>query len=246
MITLGIDVGGSGIKGALVDCSSGDLFSEKMRFRTPHKALPDDVVEIIQKMVFLQKWSGKIGIGFPAVIKQGIVLNAANISNQWIGQNVVDLITQKIACPTTVINDADAAGLAEMTFGVGQGYKSEIVLMLTIGTGIGTSIFVRGNLLPNTEFGHLQIRGKDAEKRSSDFIRRSKNLSWKKWTRKFQEFLREMEKLINPDVIIIGGGISKYHQEFFQLLNVKAHLLPAKYLNNAGIVGAALFASWQR
>jgi polyphosphate glucokinase len=244
MITLGIDFGGTGIKSALVDCNTGDLVTERLRFHTPHKAHPDDVVNVIHKLILQPKWSGRLGIGFPAVIKHGVAMNAANISKKWIGINVVDLITHQTGCQAAVINDADAAGLAEMTFGVGKGFKDEVVLMLTVGTGIGTSIFVRGNLLPNTEFGHLLIRGKDAEKLSSDFVRREKNLSWKKWAKKFQEFLGEMEKLVNPDVIIVGGGISKHHQDFFNLLDVKARLLPAKYLNNAGIIGAALFASW--
>jgi polyphosphate glucokinase len=246
MITMGIDIGGSGIKGALVDCDKGEILSERQRFHTPHKVRPDNMAQLIKQLVLLQKWSGKIGVGFPAVIKNDIAMNAANISKKWMGMDVPEFIRQQTGCPTFAINDADAAGLAEVTFGAGRSFDRGIVLVLTVGTGIGSSIFVNGQMLPNTEFGHLQIRGKDAERRASDYIRKEKNLAWKKWANRFQEFLNEMEKLINPDVIIIGGGVSKYHLDFFDLLSVKAQLLPAKLLNNAGIIGAALFASLQK
>lgn len=243
MRSLGIDYGGTGIKGALVDCVTGQLISERLRFRTPFKSKPVEVANVVMQMIDKLNWNGRIGIGFPGVIREDIAMNAANISKDWIGLNIVDKFTEWTGNPTVVINDADAAGLAEMTFGVGQLFKNEIVLMLTVGTGIGSCIFTKGHMLPNTEFGHLQIRGKEAEKRSSDYVRRKKNLSWRKWAQRFQEFLTEMEKLINPDVIILGGGVSKYHDDYFDLLETRAKLIPAKYLNNAGIVGAALYAN---
>jgi polyphosphate glucokinase len=242
MIAMGIDFGGSGIKGALVDCSNGELVSDRLRIPTPHGAHPEDVAEIFQEIIRKNQWSGSIGIAFPAVIRNDIALNAANISKKWIGLNVAELVKARTGCDVRVINDADAAGLAEMTFGAGKGYSNKIVLMLTIGTGIGSSIFVNGHLLPNTEFGHLSIRSKDAEKRISDVNRRNKKLTWKKWSYKFQEFLSEMEKLINPDVIIIGGGVSKYHHEFSRFLKTTAEIHPAFFLNKAGIIGSALFA----
>ena len=242
MIVLGIDFGGSGIKSALVDSATGQLVSERMRVRTPHKARPADVGKLIHQMVLQHNWMGPLGIGFPAVIRDGIVLNAANISKKWVGMDVAQFIQTQTGCHTHVINDADAAGLAEMTFGAGRDCADKVVLMLTVGTGIGTAIFSHGHLLPNTEFGHLQLKGTDAEKRVSDYIRREKDLSWKKWARRFQGFLDEMEKLLNPDVIIIGGGVSKCYEEFSSLLNTRADLRVAQFQNTAGIIGSALHA----
>lgn len=245
MITLGIDFGGTGIKGALVDCTHGEMITERLRISTPGMAKPDDVADIIQRMVQKNQWTGRIGLGFPAVIKDGYALNSANISKKWIGMDVSEFITRYTGCETFILNDADAAGLAEITFGAGQEPSNKVILMLTVGTGIGTSIFSDGHMLPNSEFGHLNIRGKDAEKRISDVVRRDNHLSWKKWSKRFQEFLDEMEKLINPDVIIIGGGVSKYYQEFRGYLKTKGELIPAHYLNHAGIIGAGLYASRQ-
>lgn len=242
MIVLGIDFGGTGIKSALVECDTGQLLSDRVRVRTPHKARPDDVGKLIHQLVLQHNWSGPIGIGFPAVIRNGVALNAANISKKWIGMNVAKFIAGHTGCSTSVINDADAAGLAEMTFGAGRDCADKVVLLLTVGTGIGTAIFSHGQLLPNTEFGHLQLKGADAEKRVSDYVRREKDLSWKKWARRFQSFLDEMEKLLNPGVIIIGGGISKFYQEFSGLLNTRADLRVAQFQNTAGLIGAALHA----
>lgn len=245
MIVFGIDFGGTGIKSALVDCTNGQLVSERIRVPTPHKAQPEDVAELIHQLVLQQNWSGSIGIGFPAVIRAGVALNAANISKKWIGMDVAQFIENQTGCCTRVINDADAAGIAEMTFGTGREYANMVVLLLTVGTGIGTAIFSHGQLLPNTEFGHLQIKGTDAEKRVSDYARRAKNLSWKKWARRFQGFLDEMEKLLNPHVIIIGGGVSKYYDKFSHLLNTRADLRVAQFQNTAGIIGAAMHVSHQ-
>ena len=245
MQILGIDFGGTGIKGAIVDTQKGELVSDRLRLPTPEKSKPKDVADVINKLVISFQWKTRIGLGFPAIIKRGVACNAANISKKWIDLNVEALLHERTGCEVFVINDADAAGYAEMTFGAGREFRKGIVLMVTLGTGIGSAIFVNGQLLPNTEFGHIQIRGEDAEHRASDVIRQEKKLSWKSWSKRFQEFLEQMEMLINPDVIIIGGGASKYYQEFFCYLDTGAKLLPAHFFNQAGIIGAAMFASQQ-
>ena len=245
MQVLGIDFGGTGIKGAIVDTLKGELVTERLRLPTPERSRPKDVAEVINQLVTSFSWKARIGLGFPAIIKKGIALNAANISKKWINLNVETLLKERTGCEVFVLNDADAAGYAEMTFGAGREFQKSIVLMLTLGTGIGSAIFVNGQLLPNTEFGHIQIRGKDAEHRASDVIRQEKQLSWKSWSKRFQEFLEQMEMLINPDVIIIGGGASKYYEKFFGYLDTHAKILPAYFFNQAGIIGAAMFASQQ-
>ena len=243
MQVLGIDFGGTGIKGAIVDTQKGELVTDRIRLPTPEKSKPKDVADVINEIVTSFKWKSRIGLGFPAIIKGGIACNAANISKKWIGVNVITLLNQRTGCEVFVVNDADSAGLAEMSFGAGREFTKAIVLMLTLGTGIGSSIFINGQLFPNTEFGHIQIRGKDAEHRASDVVRQEKGLSWKAWAKRFQEYLDHMEMLINPDAIIIGGGASKYYEKFFCYLKTNAQLLPAHFFNQAGIIGAAIFAS---
>jgi polyphosphate glucokinase len=245
MQVLGIDFGGTGIKGAIVDTQKGELVTERMRLPTPEKSKPKDVADVINEIVTSFKWKGRMGLGFPAIIKGGVAYNAANISKKWINVNVETLLQERTGCDVFVVNDADAAGLAEMSFGVGREYPKGVVLMLTLGTGIGSSIFINGQLFPNTEFGHIQIRAKDAEHRASDVVRQEKGLSWKAWAKRFQEYLDHMEMLINPDAIIIGGGASKYYEKFFCYLKTNAQLLPAHFFNQAGIIGAAIFASQQ-
>jgi polyphosphate glucokinase len=185
-------------------------------------------------------WKGPVGCGFPAVVRDGMVYTAANIDQGWIGTNAAALFTQETRCRTIVLNDADVAGMAEMKFGAGRDCQRGVVIMLTLGTGIGSAIFTDGHLLPNTEFGHMKIREKDAEKRASDATRQSKDLSWEKWSERLNEYLAEIEKLFWPDLIIIGGGVSKEYKKFFPYLHTQAKIVPAKLLNNAGIVGAAL------
>jgi polyphosphate glucokinase len=243
MEVLGLDIGGSGIKGAVVNVETGELVTPRFRLPTPEKAKPSDVADVVNEMVSHFEWQNVIGCGFPAIIHDGVAFSAANVHKSWIGKNAADLITKKSGCPTYVVNDADAAGLAEMTFGAGRSQQSGVVLMLTIGTGIGSAIFVDGRLLPNTEFGHIQIRGKDAEHRASDAVRQHKKLSWKDWGERFQEYLATMERLMWPDLVIIGGGISKQHEDFFPYFNMRARIVPAQLLNQAGIVGAAVFAA---
>lgn len=243
---LGIDVGGSGIKGALVDTRKGVLVSERKRFPTEEKIKPEKALELINSFVQELHWNGIIGIGFPAIIKNGCALTAANVSKKWIGVHIDDQVFQKTGLTAYTINDADAAGIAEMRFGAGRPYQKNVVIVLTLGTGIGSAIFVRGELLPNTELGHLPIRGKSAERRASDAARQKKELGWKKWSILLQEYLDELELLFSPDVIIVGGGASKHHEKFFPHLNVSAKLIPAEHLNLAGIIGAACYAELAR
>jgi len=242
MEILGIDVGGSGIKGAPVDTVQGELLAPRFRIKTPKGAKPKDVAKVVGKIAKHFDWHGPIGCGFPAVLQRGIARTAANISDKWIGTNAAALFHKTTGCPVTMINDADAAGLAEMAFGAGKG-RDGVVLIVTIGTGLGTSLFTDGVLLPNTELGHIEVEGVEAEKMASSAVREIENLSWKKWARRVDTYLRTMENLFWPDIIIVGGGISKKHKKFIPLLSVNAEVIPAQMRNNAGIVGAALAAS---
>ena len=239
MQALGIDVGGSGIKGAPVDMETGSLLAERVRIKTPKKAEPEPVAEVVAQIAQSFNWNGPIGIGFPAPIKAGVALMAAHVSEKWVGINVDDLFTKVTGCDCTMINDADAAGLAEMTFGAGLGQPGTVI-MVTLGTGIGSAIFLRGKLLPNTEFGHLEMNGKDVEYRASDAARQRENLSWKKYAKRLNKYLAAMEKLFWPDLFIIGGGISKESEKYLPLLTIDTPVVPAQFLNEAGIVGAAL------
>lgn len=239
MITLGIDVGGTGIKGAPVDTEKGVLLEERYRVLTPQPATPAAVAECVTEIVRHFKWRERIGVGFPATIKNGVAMTAANIDQSWIGTDGKALFEKRTRCKVNLINDADAAGIAEMRFGAGRDVKG-LVLMLTIGTGIGTALFMDGLLVPNTELGHIEIRGKDAERRASDAVRVGKELSWRKWAKRFNEYLDRIERLLWPDLIIIGGGASKYFDRFAPDLTVKARLTPAQLLNEAGIIGAGI------
>jgi polyphosphate glucokinase len=241
MEVLGIDIGGSGIKGAPVNVETGVLTAKRQRIPTPQPSAPEAVAEVVAEVARHFNWSGPIGCTFPAVNRHGVAYTAANVDKSWIGTNGEALIAAKTGCPVRLLNDADAAGIAEMEFGAGKGQMG-VVIMITLGTGIGSAIFVDGKLLPNTEFGHMEIRGKDAEERASDRIRTEEELSWKKWGGRVSEFLNRMEALFSPDLFIIGGGVSKKHAEFFPLLQIKTDIVPAQSLNEAGIIGAALAA----
>jgi len=239
MQVLGIDVGGSGIKGAPVETKTGKLVAERVRIKTPKKAEPEPVAEVVAEIAKSFAWKGPIGIGFPAPIKGGLVMMAANISEKWVGINADELFTKTTGSDCTMINDADAAGLAEMKFGAGKGQRGTVI-MVTLGTGIGTAIFHRGNLLPNTEFGHLDMNGEEAEHLASDAVRQREDLSWKKFAKRLNNYLLEMEKLFWPDLFIIGGGISKQSDKYIPLLGIKTPVVTAQFLNEAGIVGSAL------
>ena len=241
MEILGIDVGGSGIKGAPVDVETGEILAERYRLPTPDGGMPADMEETIALIVENFKWKGPVGVGFPAAIRNGVALTAANIHPSWIGTNAAELFEKKTGCPFFVANDADVAGLAEMIFGAGKDEKG-VVLMLTLGTGVGTALFFEGKLLPNTELGHIEIRGKDAERRVADAARERKNWTYKEWSVRIDEYLRRMEDLFWPDLIVIGGGVSKQADKFFPYLHTRARLVQAQLLNEAGIVDAALYA----
>ncbi len=236
---LGIDIGGSGIKGAVVNLADGELVVERYRLDTPQPATPAAVAEVVGEVVRHFDWHGPLGCTFPAVIKDGIALSAANVDKSWIGTDADTLFEQSTGCPVTVMNDADAAGIAEMTFGAGK-EQAGVVFMITLGTGVGSALFYRGVLVPNTELGHLEIRGKDAEKRSSSRAKEEHHWSWKKWAKYLDEHLAVLEMLFTPDLFIIGGGVSKESDKFIPRLKRRARVVPAEFLNEAGIVGAAL------
>ena len=239
MNVFGIDVGGSAIKGAPVDTETGELLAERVRIKTPQPATPEAIVETAVEVVRRSGWDGPVGCGFPAVIKDGVVQTAANIDKAAIGFDMRGRLEQELNAPVHVINDGDAAGLAEMRWGAGRGVEG-VVLMLTLGTGIGTSLFVEGRLVPNTEFGHIEVRGKDAEHRASDSARKRDDLSWQQYAKRLDEYLHRIEDLLWPDLIIIGGGISKKSEKFFPHLTARTKIVRAQMLNEAGIAGAAL------
>lgn len=239
---LGIDIGGTGMKAAPVDTSSGELMAARVKLDTPHPATPEAVCAVAAKLVADFSWTGPTGITFPGVVVDGVIQTAANVDPTWIGVDGAKLFGGATSLPVSVLNDADAAGIAEMRFGAGKGVKGT-VLMLTLGTGIGSALFIDGALVPNTEFGHIQIRGKDAEKRASEHVREEHDLSWGTWAGRVDEYLEHMDALLSPRLIILGGGISKKSGKFLPLLTgLRAQVVPAAMLNDAGIVGAALRA----
>lgn len=243
MAVLGIDIGGSGIKGAPVDPENGALLEKRIRIPTPVPGNPKQVMRVIQCIVKEFNWEGKIGVGFPGVVKRGVIETVANINSDWAGENLVTLIEDAMDCSAVVLNDADAAGLAEMRFGIGKEYSNDYVLFLTIGTGIGSAFFVKGELWPNSELGHLKVRGRDAEHRAGDGVRKEKDLSWREWGSRLREVLKLYDFLFNPDVIILGGGLSnKFERYETYLTKINAEVIPAKLRNQAGIIGAAIAA----
>ena len=246
MDILGIDIGGSGIKGAPVDVRKGILTAERHRVSTPQPSTPDAVAETVAQIVEHFGWKGPVGCTFPAVVKKGVTYSAANVDASWIGTNGRKILKKKTGCPVLLLNDADAAGIAEMRFGAGR-KRSGVVLLLTFGTGIGSAIFVDGSLMPNTELGHMQImcgsRGMvEAEDYASDRARKVDRLAWSEWAARVNEYLNLLEALFSPDLFILGGGVSKKHRKFLPLLSAQAEVVPAQLLNEAGIVGAALAA----
>jgi len=241
MQVLGIDIGGSGIKGAPVDTDRGVMTGERHRIPTPEPSLPDAVGDVIGQIAAHFEWQEPIGCTFPAVIKAGVAHTAANVDQSWIGTDVAGLIAGKTGCPALVVNDADAAGIAEMEFGAGKDHHG-VVIMLTFGTGIGTAIFVNRQLLPNTELGHMEVRGKEGEYRASAGTRKRRGLSWAEWAVRASEYIQRLDALFWPDLFVIGGGVSNKAQEFMPLLATRAEIRLAEMKNEAGIIGAALAA----
>ena len=240
---LGIDIGGSGIKAGIVDVQSGKMISPRIREDTPPDGDPGEMSKIIHKMYEHFSWKGTVGVGFPAVILDGVAFSAANISEKWIGLNVNELLAKGTECKVHTVNDADAAGVAEMDFGAGKNRKHGVVMMITLGTGIGSAIFIDGTLVPNTELGHLLIKGKDAEKWASAAVKENRKLSWKKWSNRLQVYFDYLEHLFSPNLFIVGGGVSKDAEKFIPRLKTRAEIKPAEFQNQAGIIGSALFAA---
>lgn len=242
MDVLGIDIGGSGIKGAPVDLTAGRFARDRLRIETPHPSAPKAVAEVVRTIVRHFEWSGPIGVTYPGVVAGGLTRTAANVDKRWIGVDADALFTEVTGCAVTVLNDADAAGVAEMTIGAGKG-RDGVVLVLTFGTGIGSALFVDGTLVPNTELGHLELDGKDAEHRASAQVRETKGLSWEKWAERVEAYLRHIDALFSPELIIIGGGVSKKSDKFLPLIDgVTADVVPAALHNDAGVIGAAMAA----
>ena len=241
MSVLGIDIGGSGIKGAPVDLPTGTLTAERHRVETPRPADVPRVVAAVRQVVDLTGTADRIGVTFPGVVVGGVVRTAANLDQSWLQAPVADLLGTAIGQPVTVINDADAAGIAEMAFGAGKGHRG-VVVMLTFGTGIGSAVFLDGQLLPNTELGHMEVRGRIAEARASGRAREADDLDWQRWAQRLQEYLRRVEHLLQPDLMIIGGGISRKADRYLPLIDVATPVVPAALRNNAGIIGVAIAA----
>jgi len=241
-IALGIDIGGSGIKGALVDVNRGVLVGDRLRIPTPNPAAPEAVSRIISDLTSHFHWSGPIGCAFPAVINDGISETATNIDSGWIGLDAGRLFASRAGSPVTLLNDADAAGLAEVRFGAGRDQPG-LVILFTLGTGIGSALLMDGKLIPNSEFGRLILRGREAEEQASSRARKENDWDWQTWAAHLEEFLLYVEMFLRPNLFILGGGISQEHSHFLHLLQTKTPVVPAELRNNAGIVGAALATS---
>ncbi len=239
---LGIDIGGSGIKGAPVDVTSGELLAKRKRIKTPQPAVPDTMIAVVAKLVDYFDWEGPIGCTLPTVVEDGVVKSAANIDDSWIGVEGEKLIGERINQKVVLINDADAAGLAEMRLGAGRD-ATGVVLLLTFGTGIGSALFHDGTLVPNTEFGHLEFRGMDAEDYAAARLveRDAMRLDW--WAGRVAEYLGHMERILSPKLFILGGGISKRFDDFSSFLDTRTPVVAAAHRNNAGIIGAAVAAA---
>ncbi|MCA0352295.1 MAG: ROK family protein [Chloroflexi bacterium] len=242
MQILGLDIGGTGIKAAPVDCSTGKLLADVERRDTPQPATPEAVLEVAQELVEHFAWQGPIGCGFPAVVQRGIVRTASNIDQRWLHCDVAARFSQHFDRQVTVINDADAAGLAEITFGAGREVMGTL-LMLTLGTGIGTALFHDHDLLPNLELGQISVRGKPGHEWAAASVREEQNQSWEQWAQGVELFLQTIEVMLWPDLIILGGGVSKDADQFLDRIRIRAKLVPARLTNDAGIIGAALFTT---
>lgn len=243
MLRLGIDIGGSGIKGALVDVEKGELASERVRIPTPESRLPEDVLPVVNQIVEQFEYTGPVGVGFPAVVVDGVPLSpfTAIGIEEWVGYPVGDKLSKMIGAPVTMVNDADAAGIAEAKFGAGKG-KMGVVILVTLGTGVGSAIFSDGQLVYNTELGKLYLRDekKYAEIKAAERAREEEDLNWEEYAERLQDFLSHVETLFTPKLIIIGGGVSKKSHKYVPLLNLRAPVVPAQMRNQAGIIGAAL------
>jgi polyphosphate glucokinase len=237
----GVDIGGSGIKGGVVDLDEGKLVGERIRIATPDPSKPDAVADVVKQIVDEFDWTGPLGVTLPAVIKHGIAHTAANIDKAWLGTDAATLFADRLKREphdVVVLNDADAAGVAEISYGWPDDQKG-VVVLLTFGTGIGSALFRDGKLVPNTEFGHLEVDGHDAETRAAASVKEEHDLSWADWAQRVARYIRSLEDLIWPDLIIAGGGVSKKADKWLPLLDVRTRVVAAELRNDAGIVGAA-------
>ncbi len=244
-VSLGIDIGGSGIKGALVDTKRGKMVTDRYRIPTPRPATPDAVIATIEKIKKHFKYNGPIGLGFPGIVIDGVIYSAVNIHDQWYKFPAEREIAKATGCEVLLRNDADVAGFAEMRFGAGKERARGETMIFTLGTGIGSSMFVDGHCVPNLEMGHVYLPGhkEDAECYASDRARKEEKLSWKEWGKRLDEYFQHIEFLFSPQLIVIGGGVSKNHEKFLKYIKTNAKVAPAKLLNEAGIIGAAAAAA---
>jgi len=240
-IGFGVDIGGSGIKGARVDLTTGELASDRVKIPTPKSYDIDEVVDTVLAVVEKAEWDGPFGCTFPGIVKHGVLHSAANLGPHWLDLDFAALLTERAGRPVTVLNDADAAGLAEVDFGVAKG-RDGVVIVTTLGTGIGSALFMDGKLVPNTELGHLEIDGEDAEKRASSAAKEREGLSYKEWAPRLQRFYSHLDFLFSPDLIVVGGGISRKSSKYLHLIDIRAEIVPAQLENQAGIAGAAMAA----
>ncbi|HEX6342812.1 polyphosphate--glucose phosphotransferase [Umezawaea sp.] len=241
----GVDVGGSGIKGGLVDLEAGALDGERLRIATPQPSTPDAVADVVAEIVAKFEWTGPVGVTLPCVVKHGVALTAANVSKHWVDTDARALFAKRLGRSVedvVVLNDADAAGMAEMKYGAGVD-RDGLVVLLTFGTGIGSALFLDGRLVPNTEFGHLEVDGHDAESKAAASVKEDKGLSWAEWTPRVSRYITVLENLIWPDLVIAGGGVSKKADKWLPLLEVRTEVVAAALKNDAGIVGAAAAAA---
>jgi polyphosphate glucokinase len=243
MNVFGVDIGGTGIKGAPVDLDAGALSEERYKVLTPQPATPEAVIEGVYEVFSHFDYAGPLGVTFPGVVMDGVTRTAANVDAGWVGLDARARISEKLGVPVVVLNDADAAGVAEITFGAGRG-RGGTIIVLTLGTGIGSALFVDGRLVPNTELGHLELHGHDAEKKASVKAREDEDLSWEHWAHRLKRYLAHVEMLFSPDLFVLGGGISRKSEKFLPLIHgITAEIVPAELQNNAGIVGAAMAAA---
>lgn len=243
---LGIDVGGTGIKGAIVDVETGVLVTERIRIATPQPATPMAVAATVQQLIDELEYKGPVGVGFPAIVRRGVAGSAANIDDSWIGANIEEILEEKTGLPFFAVNDADAAGIAVMAFGAGQEYAKEgVVVMITIGTGLGGALFVDGELMPNLEIGQIFLKNQKvvAEKFISNKVRKDTNLKWSDFGKRFNKFIAHVDAVLNPDLIVLGGGASKSFGEFKKYLKTNAEVKATTLANAAGTVGAAVYAA---
>lgn len=241
---LGVDVGATGIKGAPIDLDTGKLVTDRKRLLTPKPATPQAVARVFTELIRMHDYQGPIGCGFPSVIKNGVVHTAANIASDWIGQDASALLSDACGQPVFILNDADAAGMAEMQFGAGKELEG-VVMLITIGTGLGSALFVDGKLIPNTELGHLIFQGDIAENYASNRARKDEGLQWQAWGQRFNAYLHHLNRLFTVDHFLLSGGISKKFDQYQAYLDIDVPVEPAQLLNNAGTVGAAIFAAEQ-